>query len=80
MITVAEPLDRETQLNGPYNIKAMLKEADRRSVQEDKKKSRTPADLGLERPKPMIRHYWDGMRRMLKKENGKSTSPAVRPG
>ena len=66
MLAIAEPLDKETQSNGPYNIKAMLKEADSRSVQEDKKKSRTPADLGLARPKPMIRHYWDGMRRMLK--------------
>jgi vacuolar-type H+-ATPase subunit H len=50
----------------PYNIRDLVQKADQRSVQEDKKKSRTPADLGLERPTPLIRHYHDGMQRLIK--------------
>jgi F0F1-type ATP synthase membrane subunit b/b' len=50
----------------PYNIRDMVQKADQQSVKEDKKKSRTPADLGLERPTPLIRHYHDGIQRLLK--------------
>lgn len=48
---------------GSSDIRAMVQKADCRSVEEDKKKSRTPADLGMERPAPMAHHFTDGMRR-----------------
>ena len=56
---------KDDQSNRPYNIGALVQQADRQSVKEDKKRSRTPADFGIEREKSQIRHYLDSMRRMF---------------
>lgn len=50
----------------PYNIRDMVQKADSRSVREDHKQSRTPADLGIETRTPMARHYTDGMQQLFK--------------
>ena len=50
----------------PYNIRDMVQKADIRSVREDKKQSRTPADLGIETRTPLARHYTEGMQQLFK--------------
>jgi vacuolar-type H+-ATPase subunit H len=50
----------------PYNIRDMVQKADSRSVREDHKQSRTPADLGIETRTPMARRYTDGMQQLFK--------------
>ena len=61
----------------PYNIRGMIQDADSRSVKEDKKKSRTPADLGLERATPMVRHYHDGMQRLFQARKWRINEPGA---
>jgi vacuolar-type H+-ATPase subunit H len=60
----------------PYNIRDMLQKADSRSVREDHKQSRTPADLGIETRTPMARHYTEGMQQLFKEEKWLINQPS----
>ena len=66
---------REAGEHWPHNLREMLKKADGASVEKDLTHSRTPAELGLERPIPLIRHYHDGIRGMFKKGKWKINEP-----
>jgi vacuolar-type H+-ATPase subunit H len=59
----------------PYNIRDMVQKADSRSVREDHKQSRTPADLGIETRTPMARHYTDGMQQLFKEGKWQINQP-----
>ena len=64
-----------TQSTSPYNIGALVQKADSRSVAEDKKKSRTLADLGVETRTPMARYYTEEMQRLFKAGEWKINEP-----
>lgn len=61
----------------PQNLRQMLKKADSISVREDLKRSRTPADLGLDRGTPLIRHYHNGIQRMFKEGRWRINEPGA---
>lgn len=50
----------------PYDIAKMVQKADGKSVALDRSRSRSPADFGMEVPKPLIRHYQEGLQRLLR--------------
>lgn len=77
MLALAPSSSADAPSIRPYNIRAMVQNADSRSVKEDKKKSRTPADLGLERATPMVRHYHDGMQRLFQAGKWRINEPGA---
>ncbi|RLB65464.1 MAG: hypothetical protein DRH04_10445 [Deltaproteobacteria bacterium] len=50
----------------PYDIAKMVQEADGKSVAQDRSRSRSPADFGMDVPKPLIRHYQEGLQRLAR--------------
>lgn len=50
----------------PFNMAELVQKADKRSVAEDRRQSRLPGDMAPDVPRPLIRHYRDGLYRLLR--------------
>jgi len=63
-ITIGPQLLRHASQQ-PYDIAKMVQEADGKSVAQDRSRSRSPADFGMDVPKPLIRYYQEGLQRLV---------------
>jgi conjugal transfer pilus assembly protein TraI len=60
----------------PDNLREMVRKADNQSVDEDSKKSRSPADLGIETATPLVRYYTDVIRQQFKEGEWSINKPS----
>jgi len=65
----------EQATNEIYDIARLVREADSKSTVLDRSRSRSPQDFGMEVPRPLIRHFLDGMQRLLSEKHWKINEP-----